>query len=581
LFLIVFSSCGPEKKKSVEKKQIPVHAQKDPLTLLEEEMEKLQDAAVKEYLIYGKDTFYSFPYRLSLLNLNKKIFFSDGKKLNARADSLFFALENAALIGLEKKFFLYDTLVNLRNAALIGLEKKFFLYDTLVNLRKRCAGTKDLQPFLEMELRLTETFFSMAKAVSKGFFVNDSLVVSPGFSQMDSAWFSRVASPFLPEKEGTFLSTLSLCMPQTKIFQQYFQTYRKFLSEWQTWPDFPGFTPDSVSRDSLYSFLRYRLMLTGELDSALLMKYRDNNKKNDSIMMAKALKKFQKKWNLEPDGKPGKYTLLALGLSKEQVLWQVLMSLDRCRREPDKYPKKYLWINIPSADMFVYEWDKKKKEDTLVFRSRVVVGKPETPTPLLEGQIHEIIIYPYWNVPFKIATEEILPMVQRDTSYLRRKNFEVIGASGIPIPNAGRLPWKKYNKNYFPVRIRQRIGIDNSLGVCKFDFYNPFGVYLHDTNSKRYFKTFYRFQSHGCIRVEKFKELAKFLIREDTLKIPYDTLENWILQPVQRKIRIKPRLPLMVRYYTFRPDSEFKSYEIFVDIYRSDKKRWKYLSKKI
>jgi murein L,D-transpeptidase YcbB/YkuD len=160
-------------------------------------------------------------------------------------------------------------------------------------------------------------------------------------------------------------------------------------------------------------------------------------------------------------------------------------------------------------------------------------------------------------------------MVQRDTTYHHKKNFEVINSKGEIVTNLGKLNWKKFNKGYLPVKFRQRIGNENSLGICKFNFNNKFGVYLHDTNSKRYFKTFYRYQSHGCIRLEKFTELARFLIREDTLKIPYDTLNVYFARPIQKQINMKKPLPLYVRYYTATVDDKNKLQK-FIDIYRKN-----------
>ena len=190
-----------------------------------------------------------------------------------------------------------------------------------------------------------------------------------------------------------------------------------------------------------------------------------------------------------------------------------------------------------------------------------------------------MMIYPYWSVPFKIAWKEILPMVQRDTNYLHKKNFEVIDGKGNVVTNVGKLNWKKFNEHYLPIRFRQRIGNENSLGICKFNFNNKYGVYLHDTNSKRYFKTFYRYQSHGCMRLEKFVELSRFLIREDTLKIPYDTLNAYFARPIQQQINLRKPLQLYVRYYTAYVDDENKLQK-FIDIYHNNEAMMKMVYKK-
>jgi murein L,D-transpeptidase YcbB/YkuD len=290
--------------------------------------------------------------------------------------------------------------------------------------------------------------------------------------------------------------------------------------------------------------------------------------------LAEGIKSFQKKMNLDPDGKLGKQTRRALANNKETDIRQMEMALERWRWEPKEYPKKYFWVNIPSCDLHVFEWDKKKKKDTLVLLSNVVVGKPENQTPVLKSKINYMIIYPYWKVPYSIAWKEILPAVQADTSYLRRKGFEVIGAHGVPV-DTRKIKWKKYNKDNLPYSFRQVIGEDNSLGVLKFNFNSRFGVYMHDTNSKKYFKTFYRWQSHGCIRLEKYYEAARFIIRDDTLKLPYDTLDKWLATPEQQKINLRKPMPIFVKYFSTIADST--GLHRYIDVYRKDEQMWRML----
>jgi murein L,D-transpeptidase YcbB/YkuD len=117
---------------------------------------------------------------------------------------------------------------------------------------------------------------------------------------------------------------------------------------------------------------------------------------------------------------------------------------------------------------------------------------------------------------------------------------------------------------------RQRIGADNSLGIVKFNFTNPYGVYLHDTNSKKYFKTSNRSQSHGCIRLENYIDFANFLIRDDSLNYRADSLKLYFKRQEQRKIKLKNRLPIYTRYYTAEADS--MGLRLYIDIYRKDEK---------
>ena len=246
------------------------------------------------------------------------------------------------------------------------------------------------------------------------------------------------------------------------------------------------------------------------------------------------------------------------------------MSMERWRWEESKFPERYAFINIPAFWLVLFE------KDTVVMQSAVVCGKPETQTPILTSKIDHLLIYPYWNAPSSIATKEILPAVQRDIKYIEKKHFEVIGNHN-QVLDYTKLPWKKYSKNYLPVRFRQRIGEENSLGVLKFNFNNPFGVYLHDTNSKRYFKTSSRAQSHGCIRLEQYAQLADFLIRDDSLHYTHDSLQLYFSNQQQRKINLRKRLPIYTRYYTAQADST--GLKLYIDVYRKDEELMKMLYK--
>ena len=291
----------------------------------------------------------------------------------------------------------------------------------------------------------------------------------------------------------------------------------------------------------------------------------------DSVKLTKALNKLQKKWFIQPDGKLGKYTKQALSYNRDKIIKQISMSMERWRWEENKFPERFAFINIPAFWLTVFE------KDTVVMQSAIVCGKPETQTPILKSKIDHMLIYPYWNVPISIATKEILPAVQRDTSYIRKKNFEVLGNHDVVLDYT-KVPWKKYTKDYLPVRFRQRTGNENSLGVVKFNFNNPYGVYLHDTNSKRYFKTSSRSQSHGCIRLEKFTEFADFLIRDDSLHYTHDSLQVYFVKQEQRKIKLRKPLPIYTRYYTAYADSN--GLKLYIDVYRKDEEMMKLIYNK-
>jgi murein L,D-transpeptidase YcbB/YkuD len=546
--LFLFSCNNEEEKKKEPVKNIVIKKPEDVnKTTLESYKEILKKAVNDSLLVYDSDTLEAVEFFGNIKPQKDVIFFEKGK-LTPLGDSVYYFAKNARYYGLYPQDYHARKLDTL-------LPKTF----------DKTSGSYFSEYIAHAEVLLTDAYLKMGAHLNKGRFNPDTALLEWRPEKLDTNWLSIL-------RYGLDNNCIRRCFdslePQHEGYKFLKYAFHKYINENETrnWDSISFFNIKDTT--VFLQQLKDRLIATGD--------YNDSLKVNDSLKLAKALKKFQKKMNLDPDGKMGKYTKQALQLSKEQTIRQMEMALERWRWEPKKYPEKYAMVNIPSANIRVFEWWKKKKQDTLVLLSNVVVGKPETPTPLLQSKINYITIYPYWNVPFKIAWEEILPAVKRDTNYLHRKNFEVIGGNGQVITNIGKLPWKKYNKEYLPIRFRQRIGDDNSLGVCKFNFNNKYGVYLHDTNSKRYFKTFYRYQSHGCIRLDKYYAMLRFVMREDTLKTPYDTLNEWLKRPIQQKLTPKKPIPIYVRYYTAQTDSEM-NLRFFVDVYRRDE----YMIKKL
>jgi murein L,D-transpeptidase YcbB/YkuD len=245
--------------------------------------------------------------------------------------------------------------------------------------------------------------------------------------------------------------------------------------------------------------------------------------------------------------------------------------MERWRWRDAPKEKTYVWVNIPKYEMRLIE------KDTLVMKSRVIIGEPDHQTPTLKSTIRYFIIYPYWNVPFSIATKEILPILKRDTSYLRRKNFEVLnGANQVVDPSS--INWKRYSKTYFPWKLRQAIGEDNSLGVLKFNFENKYGVYMHDTDNRRLFNREMRALSHGCCRLEKFMDFAEFLIRDDSIKYPVDSFLVDLTREKQKYVYARHPVTLYINYFTAEVD-EWGGLFLFLDVYKRDEKMIKALYK--
>ena len=154
---------------------------------------------------------------------------------------------------------------------------------------------------------------------------------------------------------------------------------------------------------------------------------------------------------------------------------------------------------------------------------RMIMGKRSTPTPTLLSKVDQVILYPYWHVPYSIATKELLPAIKRNPGYIDAGNYQVLNKAG-KIMDPYSINWHAYSRSYFPFIIRQSTGCDNALGLLKLNFYSPFGVYLHDTPNKSMFMLNKRYFSHGCMRMEKPMDLGHLVLKNNQIAI--DTLEQ-------------------------------------------------------
>ena len=218
--------------------------------------------------------------------------------------------------------------------------------------------------------------------------------------------------------------------------------------------------------------------------------------------------------------------------------------------------EKYIVVNIPSASLKYYEYD------SLKLQMKLVVGKPSTKTPRFAAYCSQLILYPYWNVPTSIALKELLPKIKRNPKYIDQLNMQLINSGGEVVDHY-KLNWSNYGSSYFPFRLRQSTGCDNSLGVIKFDLTSPFSVYLHDTNNKNAFLSSTRFLSHGCIRLEKPIDLANNVLFN---KVDSKYLEACLKDQVPVPKNLVRPVPVFVIYQTAEMDvkNEIKFYK---DIY--------------
>ena len=224
---------------------------------------------------------------------------------------------------------------------------------------------------------------------------------------------------------------------------------------------------------------------------------------------------FQRRHGLEADGVLGPQTIEELRLPLTERVRQIELSLERWRWLPHRAPERYIVVNIPAFRLYAFEHDSTAARPVLSMN--VVVGEAENrhDTPVFVGEMRELVFRPYWDVPLRIARKELVPAIKRGAIDMESEGYEIVGTGDNP----SILPATRANLDAVAagtLRLRQRPGGVNALGLVKFVFPNAHDVYLHGTPAMQLFRYARRDFSHGCIRAEQPVDLAVFALCTDS-----------------------------------------------------------------
>lgn len=264
--------------------------------------------------------------------------------------------------------------------------------------------------------------------------------------------------------------------------------------------------------------IKKRLQVTGELAAGDTTPIFNNE-------LESAVKKYQTSIGLTADGIVTPTVIKDLNVPAEKRVQQILINMGRMRWMLNPTEGNLMVVNIPEFVLHVYEGQKK------AFDMNVVVGKEGHNTTIFTGNLNQVVFSPYWNVPESIVRDEILPGMARDGGYLERHNMEIVS-------NDGELP-----------TVRQRPGLDNSLGKVKFLFPNSFDIYFHDTPSKSLFNKDKRAYSHGCIRLSDPVKMANYVLRNQPEWTP-EKIDEAMNSEEEKAVRVKDPIPVLITYYT-------------------------------
>ncbi|KAF2516266.1 L,D-transpeptidase family protein [Flavobacterium salilacus subsp. salilacus] len=396
-------------------------------------------------------------------------------------------------------------------------------------------GNVNKGPDFTTEMLISSMYFYYTKKVYAG--LNED-------ASKETGWY-------LPRERTSYVAYLDTLMSDpllitentTEFFKQYYNL-KKGLKKYRDIEQNGGWGTINLEKgiksikpgDSATAVLqvRERLFKEGYLTN--------NNNKNiyDSELFT-AVSNYNAKHNRESENFITPSLVKELNIPVEERIKTISVNMERCRWITPKIntAKEYIAVNIPSYRLHYFINGKPE------LISRVVVGKELNKTVVFSGEMSYIAFSPYWNIPESILEKEIKPGIAKNHNYLAEHNMEWVGN-----------------------RVRQKPGGKNSLGLVKFMFPNSNNIYLHDTPAKSLFNKEERAFSHGCVRVEKAKELALAITQKhggwDEKKV-----DKAMHMGRENIFKIENKIPVYIAYFTAWADEE-GNVAFFDDVYKRD-----------
>ncbi|MFY7880146.1 MAG: L,D-transpeptidase family protein [Lacibacter sp.] len=539
---IVLGSCsGPDTKTDKEWVSEP---EKMDLVVTKTIKGLLQDAADLDGKVDDSITLTAINRVSKFYNLNDYgNIWSSGEQWHRIADSMIHFIQYVHQYGLFPESYHYKQICAIAER---------FNSDTLSK-----GDRIDALLWSKVDLMLTDAFFSIAKHVHRGRLNPDSI-----YKHQDAFSDSMYIDALQKVRNGASLSSVFRTLePRHRGYHALKEAMRTFL--------------DTAHLKLEYTHLVYPYkdsvlfiqQLTKRLKEEGLVKWQQQQ--IDTVQLTTVLRLYQQKKGLKQDGRVGPRVVELLNQTDPEKFRRIAINLDRYRMMSESMPDRYIWVNLPGY--YLQIWDR----DTLRLESKVIVGKPQTRTPLLTSRISDLVTYPQWTIPNSIIVKEILPALKKNPGYLARKGYSLMKYSG-EIVDPYSVNWSRYSKG-IPYRVVQGSGDDNALGVLKFNFPNPYSVYMHDTNQRYLFRNENRSMSHGCVRVQEWEKMAYYIsaldssgFASDTTRIPSDSIRIWLQRKEKHIIPVKSELPVYFRYFT--TDVRNGKLQFYVDIYGEDKR---------
>jgi len=358
----------------------------------------------------------------------------------------------------------------------------------------------------------------------------DELIQENQDSSLDSGFDNASRNVKLPKKT---LPTLSPSTAQTT--EASIANYEAIVAK-GGWPEVPAIAEGARVgvKSAAMPALRKRLAIAGDLELNS-----GDPQVFDSYVDA-AVRRFQVRHGLHPDGIVHDTTLRALNAPADVRLQQLKINAQRLKTLPGNLGNRYVVANIPAAQIEAIE------NSVAVTRHIAVAGKPDRPSPDINSKIIQINFNPFWTVPVSIVRKDLIPKMQAEPDYLTKNHIRIYDAKNNEQPPS-QIDW--YSTEAVNYKFKQDAGNFNSLGSIRINFPSPHGVYMHDTPAKNLFGEDFRFASSGCMRVQNVRELVYWIL-QDTPGWSRAEIDEVIQSGERKDAKVAKPVPLYWVYVT-------------------------------
>ena len=453
------------------------------------------------------------------LNNNELIWINDSLQFNGKAIDLIEVIENAENYGLNSSLYFGALNFNELNAISRDTLLTSIFIEFIYDLNWGILSDSNLNSPFPISIRNKKDLVSKV-AGSFSFTSLEEIIqnCSPKHSQYDA-----------------LLSALKKYNIRTKLVKDKIKV--------------PSNKQDSIS---YLDYTAKALVIHGLLDSIEV---------SDSLIISK-IKQFQFEHGLNSDGVVGTKTAKLLSNSPYNYFISAALALDKWRKK-ETWADNRIDINIPGYKLRYY------KNNQVNRLHKVIIGNVKAQTIEILDSVEYLVVYPFWYVPKSIINHEMLPKARQDSTYFKRKGFEIL--KGRTVVNSDNID---YNAS-FRYTVRQKGGSSNALGLIKFIFPNKASIYLHDTPSKKLFNKEVRAFSHGCIRLQNPLDLAYCVLDADSSSYDKVNVKQLISEKKRLRINLNNNLPIYIHYTLASVlDSSIVFHE---DIYKKEKESLKKL----